>query len=162
MHYHHTEIALHYHLTLIDLPSASQTEDVYSWVVNGVDCRGFSSAKTWEALQPRESKKDWADLIWFQGCIQKHAFHMWTAQLERLPTRTRTASWGLSVSLSCPVCLVGLRQETIYCSIAVLLQRYGQLFSIRWTVIKHLSPHGLSFYLGLEVTQLQRPLSCGS
>ncbi|XP_048608023.1 uncharacterized protein LOC125584136 [Brassica napus] len=63
MHYHHTEIALHYHLTLIDLPSASQTEDVYSWVVNGVDCRGFSSAKTWEALQPRESKKDWADLI---------------------------------------------------------------------------------------------------
>lgn len=49
----------------------------------------------------------WTDIIWYKGCVPKQAFNMWTAQLERLPTKTRIASWGLNMSLSCDICLIG-------------------------------------------------------
>jgi hypothetical protein len=46
----------------------------------------------------------WASSIWFKGAIPKHAFNMWVAQLNRLPTRQRLASWGMNISTTCCLC----------------------------------------------------------
>lgn len=64
----------------------------------------FRSATTWEFLRPREETKDWIDIVWFKGAIPKHAFNMWIANYDRLPTRSRLATWGMTVSPACPFC----------------------------------------------------------
>ena len=57
--------------------------------------------------QTERHKKDWSSTVWFKGCVPKQAFNLWTAELDRLPTRTRLASWGITHQRSCPVCLFG-------------------------------------------------------
>lgn len=47
-------LSLHAHLTTISLPSLTHNEDSYCWMVNGVECRGFSSSQTWDVLRPRQ------------------------------------------------------------------------------------------------------------
>ncbi|XP_024007926.1 uncharacterized protein LOC112083935 [Eutrema salsugineum] len=86
------------------LPSNSVEEDVFSWVVDGKKCNGFSAAHTWSSLRPCQPTKSWFNSIWFKGAIPKHAFLMWIAQLNRLPTRIRLASWGMSVPTDCCLC----------------------------------------------------------
>ncbi|KAL1191306.1 hypothetical protein V5N11_008307 [Cardamine amara subsp. amara] len=66
----------------------------------------FSSSKTWECLRPHESSKDWFSAVWFKGAIPKHAFLMWISTLDRLPTRTRLASWGMQIPSTCCLCSV--------------------------------------------------------
>ena len=120
------EVTLHTHLTVIDLPSLSTIEDEYVWVANVIESREFNSARTWDIIRPRATKKDWSSTVWFKGCVPKQAFNLWTAQLDRLPTRTRLASWGVTQQTSCPVCLFG--EETrdhilLYCGYAAELWR---------------------------------------
>ncbi|KAG2298228.1 hypothetical protein Bca52824_034700 [Brassica carinata] len=55
-------------------------------------------------LTPRSAVKDWAKLIWFSGAIPRQAFNMWLANLNRLPTKVRMASWGLNVQTACCFC----------------------------------------------------------
>lgn len=38
--------------------------------------------------------------------MPKHAFNFWTANLDRLPVKTRLVSWGLDISISCLLCSV--------------------------------------------------------
>lgn len=97
-------MALHSHLTTIRLPSNSTLEDTYCWIVNDVKCRGFSSKLMLEAARPREEVKDWFNSVWFKGATPKHAFTMWTAQLDRLPTPIRLASWGMLIPTTCCLC----------------------------------------------------------
>jgi len=97
-------VSFHSHLTTISLPSLSSIDDSYSWIVDAINCKGFSSKRTWEAIRPREDIKEWYKAIWFKGATPKHAFTMWTAQLDRLPTRTRLASWGLMIPIDCCLC----------------------------------------------------------
>ena len=40
----------------------------------------------------------WSKIVWFKGCIPKHAFNFWVAFLNRLPVRDRLIRWGLEVS----------------------------------------------------------------
>lgn len=101
------ELQLHTHLTLAPLPSQCSIEDSYLWLTNGISSRDYSASKTWEACRPRETEKDWAKLIWFKGNVPKHAFNMWTAHLNRLPTRVRLASWNTGIDPSCTLCLFG-------------------------------------------------------
>lgn len=61
-------------------------------------------------MRPRAEVKDWADLIWFKGNIHKHAFTMWVANYNRLPTRIRLAAWGMNVPREC--CLCASEEET--------------------------------------------------
>lgn len=75
-----------------------------------VNCRGYNSSKTWDAVSPRAEKKSWSSSVWFKGSIPKHAFNMWVAQLNRLPTRARLASWGILNNTDC--CLCGREDET--------------------------------------------------
>lgn len=91
-------------LCSVPLPSYSQSPDIYSWKVDDMDLESFSAKHTWEALRPRGQKQSWANKVWFKGHIPSHAFMMWVAQLDRLPTRSRLASWGLQIDTCCCVC----------------------------------------------------------
>lgn len=91
-------------LCSIPLPSLALSPDTYSWTANDMDLSDFSAKHTWESLRPRGQKQEWADKVWFKGHIPSHAFIMWVAQLNRLPTRSRLASWGLQIDTCCCVC----------------------------------------------------------
>ena len=95
---------LHIHLTTITPPVASAEPDTYAWMVNGTDCHKFSSAKTWDSLRPRSTIKPWASSICFKGSVLKHAFTMWVANLNRLPTKDKLLSWSLNIQPSCCLC----------------------------------------------------------
>ncbi|KAG7600321.1 Reverse transcriptase zinc-binding domain [Arabidopsis suecica] len=95
---------LHIYLSTISLPLQQHRNDAYTWTVNNVPCSGFSSSMTWEALRQRDEEKDWAASIWFKGATPRNSFHMWIAQLDRLPTRSRLLSWGMQVSPLCCLC----------------------------------------------------------
>ncbi|KAG7551859.1 Endonuclease/exonuclease/phosphatase superfamily [Arabidopsis thaliana x Arabidopsis arenosa] len=97
-------LSLQLYLSTIPLPSASTDDDSFGWVVEDKLCEGFSASKTWEVLRPRDSVKAWANLIWFKGSTPRHAFNMWIANLDRLPTLSRLASWGLQVTTCCCLC----------------------------------------------------------
>ena len=97
-------LALHIHLTTVDLPLQDHTADTFHWVVESKECKGFSSSRMWEALRPRAQVKDWARSVWFRGAIPRQAFIMWLANLNRLPTKVRLASWGLNIQTACCFC----------------------------------------------------------
>ncbi|VVA89639.1 unnamed protein product [Arabis nemorensis] len=98
-----SEVALnlHVHLTTVAL---TDQNDEYEWNVEGARDKQYSAAATWEAMRPRDGTKEWAKLIWFKGHIPKMAFTMWVANYNRLPTRSRLASWGMIVPKECGFC----------------------------------------------------------
>lgn len=98
------EVDLHIFLTTISLPLPVGMEDDYEWRATDLACSSFRSNTTWEALRPREDRKEWSDVVWIRGGIPKHSFTMWIANYDRLPTRSRLASWGLQISPLCPFC----------------------------------------------------------
>ena len=97
-------VSLQIHLSTIALPSDDSGPDEFDWVVENKICKGFSSAKTWAVTRPRAAIVDWWDSVWFKGHIPKHAFNMWIATLDRLPTKTRLSSWGLQIQDTCGLC----------------------------------------------------------
>ncbi|KAG2246605.1 hypothetical protein Bca52824_086233 [Brassica carinata] len=98
------EVNLHLYLTGIPLLSIDRGPDQFFWLTNGIKNRVFSSSKTWDALRPRAAIQDVAKHLWFSGAMPKHAFHFWVTNLNRLPTHSRLASWGLQVQTECCVC----------------------------------------------------------
>lgn len=95
---------LHVHLTTINLPREENGSGSYDWVVNNNSCKGFSSPKTWEVLRPKADLVSWYESIWFKGATPKHAFTMWIANLDRLPTKSRLTSWGMNIQTICGLC----------------------------------------------------------
>lgn len=55
-------------------------------------------------MRPRQEVQDWVDVVWFKGSVPKHAFNMWIANYDRMPTRARLADWGLPISPNCALC----------------------------------------------------------
>lgn len=55
-------VTLHTHLTTISIPSEVTAEDSTGWFVNGSDCNGFSTSKTWDVV--RQEKRRKTGLIW--------------------------------------------------------------------------------------------------
>ncbi|XP_013601738.1 PREDICTED: uncharacterized protein LOC106309229 [Brassica oleracea var. oleracea] len=98
------EVELHTYLTTIILPLPMNVNDEYEWIAGDSQLRIFRSATTWEVLRPREDVKDWVDVVWFKGCIPKHAFIMWVANYDRLSTRSRLVAWVVPISPLCPLC----------------------------------------------------------
>ena len=98
------EVDLHAYLTTITLPLAPDKIDDYEWIAADCPSRSFRSSSTWEMLRPKEQTKDWVDIVWFKGGIPKHAFTMWVANYDRLPTQARLAAWGLPIAPACPFC----------------------------------------------------------
>ncbi|XP_033131826.1 uncharacterized protein LOC117126816 [Brassica rapa] len=104
------EVALHAFLTSFPTPSLDRGPDTFSWLTNGKSSPVFSSSKTWEVLRPRAPIQAIAKHIWFTGATPKHAFHLWVTKLNRLPTRSRLASWGMQILTTC--CICSTQQET--------------------------------------------------
>ncbi|CAG7879221.1 unnamed protein product [Brassica rapa] len=84
--------------------SPTQRPDFYSWTIEGVKQQSFSSSKTWSVLRERQQTCPWFNAVWFKGHTPKHAFNMWVAVQNRLPTRTRLASWGMLIPTVCCLC----------------------------------------------------------
>lgn len=61
--------------------------------------------------------------FWFKGATSKHAFQIWIAQLDRVPTRSRLLFGGMQISSSCLLCPVSMKCVTIYCSPASIANR---------------------------------------
>lgn len=82
-------------------------DDCFLWKI-GQRCAldKFSSADTWNHLNPPGIKVDWSNSIWFKGRIPKHAFVAWVNMRHRLPTRDRMLSWGVTVPPLCLLCNV--------------------------------------------------------
>lgn len=97
-------LSLHIHLTIVQHPHSSLAEDYYSWEMDDSNSRFYSSAKTWGAIRPRNVTQDWVNSVWFKGNVLKHAFNMWVAHLDRLPTRQRLSSWGMNIPTYCCLC----------------------------------------------------------
>ncbi|CAA7014273.1 unnamed protein product [Microthlaspi erraticum] len=62
-------------------------------------------------MRPKVDPKRWASSVWFEGSVPKHAFNMWITHLDRLPTRSRLACWGIPTSVDC--CFCGRETETM-------------------------------------------------
>ncbi|KAF8088677.1 hypothetical protein N665_0532s0040 [Sinapis alba] len=98
------ELDLHVHLTTLSLPLTFDIDDTCIWkTCDGSSCV-FNAALTWEAIRPRQARKEWVDIVWFKGAVPKQSFNMWIANYDRLPTRTRLAGWGLPISNTCGFC----------------------------------------------------------
>ncbi|KAG7600418.1 Pyridoxal phosphate-dependent transferase [Arabidopsis suecica] len=92
------------HLNTINLPLNQTAIDTFCWEIQGKSFSSFPTSRTWEVLRPKSCFKDWSSSIWSKGAIPRNAFTMWVAQLNRLPTRSRLASWGLDISTDCCLC----------------------------------------------------------
>ncbi|CAA7058378.1 unnamed protein product [Microthlaspi erraticum] len=85
--------------------SLNSNKDVFLWRNSPLDSPGeFSSSKTWDFLHPAGPSVTWTKSVWFKQRIPKHAFIMWIVMRDRLLTRDRLKSWGLSVPDSCLLC----------------------------------------------------------
>lgn len=140
-------------LTTINLPTESLETDSYDWSIDGKIVDGFSSKGTWSVLGPRENDVDWYSSVWFKGATPRHAFNMWTANLDRLPTKARLSRWGMNIDNTYGLC--SLHQETrdhlfLSCDFAIFIwnavcmrlqlpqisfTRWSDLIS--WTQTKH-------------------------
>lgn len=96
----------------LDPPSASNTQpDVYLWQndLNGTPGL-FSASKTWASLHPSPPPVAWHKTVWFKERIPKQAFIVWVLMWDRLSTRDKLLSWGISVPSDCILC--GTSPET--------------------------------------------------
>lgn len=88
-------LALHIYLTTFPLSQRQNSEYSYKWIVGSQNCKGFSSSKTLDALQPWSHTKQWSNTVWFSGAIPRQVFKLWLANLNMLPTKVR--KWLLGV-----------------------------------------------------------------
>lgn len=97
-------LRLHAHLTTVQVPTGSDTQDEYFWVVDAVKSKKFSTSRTWNVVRPRKQEVDWCSEVWFKGAVPRQAFNMWISHLNRLSTKQRMFSWGIIPSPSCSFC----------------------------------------------------------
>ncbi|CAH8264511.1 unnamed protein product [Arabidopsis lyrata] len=87
------------------LVDPSRVDDRYLWKVGDLPPSSkLSTSATWHELNPPIQEVAWHKSIWFKGRIPKHAFIAWLAARNRLQTKDRLISWGLSVPPLCLLC----------------------------------------------------------
>ena len=64
----------------------------------------FSSSVTWNLLRQRSPSVEWHKVVWFKEEVPRCSFITWLSVLNRLPTRDRLISWGLTVPDACVFC----------------------------------------------------------
>ncbi|XP_024006511.1 uncharacterized protein LOC112083022 [Eutrema salsugineum] len=144
-------LQLHAHLSTIAPPTSEAPDDFFEWSANGISSELYSSSRTWEVLRPRSDKKDWADLVWFKVSVLKHAFTMWVANLNRLPTRVRLASCGLQVPLTCCLC------STLEENCDHLLRTCDYSIIVWKLVLARLKPHHQMFQSWIRQSNASAP-----
>lgn len=100
----HSLAAIRECLLRTPIPLQDALADCFDWIIPGSETTTFSSALTWDHLRPRAARTSWSKIVWFKGCVPKHAFNFWVAFLDRLPVRDRLVRWGLEVSDRCLMC----------------------------------------------------------
>ena len=92
------------------LPSAESLidcthDDTYLWKIgHHAPSNKFSTSDTWRSLQPASVPVPWHKAVWFKDHVPKHAFICWVVTHNRLHTRDRLRSWGLSIPSVCVLC----------------------------------------------------------
>ncbi|KAL9308684.1 putative RNA-directed DNA polymerase [Arabidopsis thaliana] len=82
-----------------------QHDDSFIWKMDlHAPSNIFSAAKTWLALHPQNHIVPWYKAVWFKNHVPKHAFICWVVAWNRLHTRDRLRSWGLSIPTVCLLC----------------------------------------------------------
>ncbi|XP_020881671.1 uncharacterized protein LOC110228436, partial [Arabidopsis lyrata subsp. lyrata] len=97
-------VAVHDLLSTVHLTDDEEDHDLYSWLGRDSNLIKFPTAETWDSLRLKAPAKAWSSSVWYKGATPKHAFNMWLAQLDRLPTRDRLISWGMPISPACCIC----------------------------------------------------------
>ncbi|KAL0742100.1 hypothetical protein Bca4012_083613 [Brassica carinata] len=92
-------------LSTIPVPFPTNNNDTYLWRSRtGGFGSSFSSPVTWNLLRQRSPIVVWHEVVWFREEIPRCSFITWLSVLQRLPTRDRLISWGLSVPDACVLC----------------------------------------------------------
>lgn len=71
----------------------------------------YNAAATWNALREKSPKVIWHHLLWFPKHFPRHSFILWLAIKERLNTKDKLASWGITTDPTCVLC--GQELETM-------------------------------------------------
>ncbi|XP_022562348.2 uncharacterized protein LOC106421438 [Brassica napus] len=92
-------------LSTMSVPCDANGSDVYlSRINSGGFGASFSSNVTWERLRNPNPRVHWHPVVWFKEEIPRCSFITWTVFLNRLPTRDRLISWGLTLPPGCVLC----------------------------------------------------------
>ncbi|GJR78441.1 putative RNA-directed DNA polymerase, eukaryota, reverse transcriptase zinc-binding domain protein [Tanacetum coccineum] len=94
-------------LSTIVVPTVSTSLDTLEWHSDGGVSMPFSVATVWNCLRPRDAVVPWYNVVWFNYCIPRHAFHMWLVVKRRLKTHDMLRQWdihGSLLSFQCPLC----------------------------------------------------------
>lgn len=79
--------------------------DIFLWRnTNSTDPGQFSSALTWDKLNPVTGIASWWKSVWFPSSIPKHSFILWLTMRERLLTRDKLLRWGIQTPEDCLLC----------------------------------------------------------
>ncbi|KAJ9561644.1 hypothetical protein OSB04_006804 [Centaurea solstitialis] len=79
-------------LANVEFPSWNDSVDRMEWVHN-TTASIFSVGVAYKSFQGEMDLVPWSDVVWFKGHIHKHAFCMWLACWQRLPTQDRLRLW---------------------------------------------------------------------
>ncbi|KAJ9536738.1 hypothetical protein OSB04_un000123 [Centaurea solstitialis] len=93
-------------LTNLTLPSIRPNElDTVRWESDGQGDGVFSIQRAYTSFMGALPVVPWWRSVWFKCHIPKHAFCLWTACLNRLPTQDRMATWKEEPpDLKCSLC----------------------------------------------------------
>lgn len=126
-------------------PTDERGPDIYSWQTGIISRPTFTTSHTWSQLRQAGHIQRWAKVVWFKGHTPKQAFTFWVTHLNRLPTKSRLFSWGVSSNSLC--CTCNLHSETrdhlfLHCDYSeqiwkIVLRRLGQSAFIfaEWTIL---------------------------
>lgn len=85
----------------------SQLSNEYEWTIDGKTWLKYQTGAVYKLLKPHRQLVPWKKTIWNSSGISRHSFHAWLVILNRLPTRDRIISWGISIPSTCLLCNLG-------------------------------------------------------
>lgn len=92
-------------LSTMDVSYYARGGDKYLWIIrSGGFGPSFSSSVTWGRLRILNPLVPWHSVVLFKEEVPRCFFITWTVFLNRLPTRDRLISWGLSLRPGCVLC----------------------------------------------------------
>ncbi|GJX65278.1 CASP-like protein 4A3 [Tanacetum coccineum] len=98
------------------------------WKSSMVVIQPFSARVVWNSIRPHDNKVDWFYVVWFPGCIPRHAFNLWLVVKKKLKTQDRLASWNVNASLATHCTL---------CDLFLMLERNDRLFKKGKNTVDH-------------------------
>ncbi|XP_071704107.1 uncharacterized protein [Rutidosis leptorrhynchoides] len=64
----------------------------------------YSTKQAWLDLRVNGPVTSWHHIVWYSQLIPKHAFILWLAIWDRLPTQVRLQKWSLKKDSKCLLC----------------------------------------------------------